>query len=73
MASQNSDEMISIGGRWWSFPGAQIDLYSSEFEWRDGKLWLHDGVGNVVEGVEVDNPELGALAERHGLRETDVF
>ncbi len=73
MASQNSDEMISIGGRWWSFPSAQIDLYSSEFEWRDGKLWLHDGVGNVVEGVEVDNPELGALAERHGLRETDVF
>jgi hypothetical protein len=33
-------------------------MCSSEFEWRDGKLWLHDGVGNVVEGVEVDNPEL---------------
>jgi hypothetical protein len=48
-------------------------MCSSEFEWRDGKPWLHDGVGNVVEGVEVDNPELGALAERHGLRETDLF
>ena len=59
MASQNSGEMISIGGRWWSFPGAQIEMCSSEFEWRDGKLWLLDGVGNVVEGVEVDNPELG--------------
>ena len=58
MASQNLDGMISIGGRWWSFLGTQIEMCSSEFEWRDGKLWLHDG-GNVVEGVEVDNPELG--------------
>jgi hypothetical protein len=49
--------MISIDGRWWSFPGAQIDL-DSEFEWRgDGRLYLHDGVGNVFEGLEVDNPE----------------
>jgi hypothetical protein len=59
MASQNLDGMISIGGRCWSFPGTQIEMCSSEFEWRDGKLWLHDGVGNVVEGVEVDNPKLG--------------
>jgi hypothetical protein len=71
MASQNLDGMISMGGRWWSFPGAQIDLYSSEFEWRDGKLWLHESTGNVIEGTEVS--EHRALAERHGLRETDVF
>jgi hypothetical protein len=74
MASQNSDGMISIGGRSWRFPGAQIETDSWEMEWRsDGKLFLHDGAGNVVEGVEVDNPELDALAERHGLRETDLF
>jgi hypothetical protein len=36
-------------------------MCSSEFEWRDGKLWLHDGVGNVVEGLEVDNPEVLAV------------
>jgi hypothetical protein len=55
MASQNSDEMISIGGRWWSFPGAQIEMCSSEFEWRDGKLWLHESTGNVIEGTEVSD------------------
>jgi hypothetical protein len=25
MAMQDTDGMISIGARWWSFPGAQID------------------------------------------------
>jgi hypothetical protein len=74
MTTQDTDGMISISGRWWSFPGAQIDTDSWEIEWgNDGKLRLHDGIGNVVEGVEMDNPELGALAERHGLRETDLF
>lgn len=64
MASQNLDGMISIGGRWWSFPGAQIDGDSWEGEWRsDGKLYLHDDVGKVVEGIEVNEPEvLGVLA-----------
>ncbi|MFZ0799965.1 MAG: hypothetical protein WCA13_10660 [Terriglobales bacterium] len=58
---QDTDGMISIGGRWWSFPGAQIDL-DSEFEWRgDGKLRLHDGVGNTVGGTEVDNAEVLAV------------
>ena len=57
---QQTVGMISISGRWWSFPGAQIDL-RSEFEWRDGKVYLHDGVGNMVEGTEVDNPEVLAV------------
>ncbi len=60
---QDTDGMINISGRWWSFPGAQIDLHS-EFEWcGDGRLYLHDGVGNAVEGTEVNEPKvLGVLA-----------
>jgi hypothetical protein len=59
---QDTDGMISISGRWWSFPGAQIDEDSWEVECRGyGKLYLHDGVGNVVEGTEVDNPEVLAV------------
>ena len=62
MARQDTDGMISIGGRWWSFPGAQIDGDSWEVEWRsDGKVYLHDETGNVVEGIEVDNPEVLAV------------
>jgi hypothetical protein len=58
MESQNTDGMISIDGRWWSFPGAQIDGVSWEGEWRsDGQLRLRDSIGNMVEGLEVDNPE----------------
>jgi hypothetical protein len=55
-----SDTMtISIDGRSWRFSGAQIDGNSWEVEWRsDGRLYLHDGAGNVVEGTEVDNPEV---------------
>jgi len=57
-----TDAMIGIGGRWWKFPGARIDSDSWEGEWRgDGRLYLHDGVGNVVEGTEVDNPEMLAV------------
>ncbi len=60
MMQHETDAMISIGGRSWRFPGAQIDL-ESEFEWRgDGRLYLHDGVGNVVEG-EADKPEVLAV------------
>lgn len=56
---QDADMMISISGRWWCFPGARIDTDSWEVEWRgDGEVYLHDGVGNVVEGLEVDNPEV---------------
>ena len=57
---QNTDGMISISGRWWSFPGAQIDGVPWEGEWRsgDGKLYLHDGVGNVVEGRELSEAEI---------------
>jgi hypothetical protein len=62
MARQDTDGMIGIGGRWWKFPGAQIDGDSWEGEWRsDGKLRLHDGVGNMVEGTEVDNPKVLAV------------
>ena len=75
MESQNTDGMISISGRWWSFPGAQIETDSWEVEWRgDGRLYLHDGVGNVVEGTEVDNPQVLAVVpmptpEERRLRE----
>lgn len=49
---EDTDVMISIGGRSWRFPGAQLDGDSWEGEWRsDGKVYLHDGVGNVVEGT----------------------
>jgi hypothetical protein len=59
MAQQETEVIIEISGRWWSFPGAQIDGDSWEVECRGyGKLYLHDGVGNVVEGNEVDNPEV---------------
>jgi hypothetical protein len=62
MAQQDTDGMINISGRWWSFPGAQIETESWEVECRGyGKLYLHDGVGNVVEGTEVDNPEVLAV------------
>lgn len=56
---QSTDGMISIDGRWWSFPGAQIETDSWEVEWRgDGRLYLHDGVGNVVEGTELSEAEI---------------
>ena len=56
VAMEDTDGMISIGGRRWSFPSAQIDGDSWEGEWRsDGKVYLHDGVGNAVEGTEVSD------------------
>ncbi len=59
---QDPDVIISIDGRSWRFPGAQIDGDSWEGECRGyGKLHLHDGAGNVVEGTEVDNPEVLAV------------
>jgi hypothetical protein len=59
---QDTDGMISISGRWWSFPGAQIETDSWEVECRGyGKLYLHDDAGNTVEGTEVDDPEVLAL------------
>src|SRR5208283_892909 len=62
MAQQETDAMIGVSGRWWCFPSAQIDGDSWEVEWRsDGKLYLHDDTGNVVEGTEVDNPEVLAV------------
>ena len=64
MAQQNTDVMISIGGRSWRFPRARIKTDSWEGEWRsDGKMVLHDDAGAVIEGIEVDNSEdAGVLA-----------
>jgi hypothetical protein len=62
MAQQDTDGMIGIGGRWWRFQGAQIETDSWEVEWRgDGKLYLHDGVGNLVEGTELSEAEVEQL------------
>ena len=56
MAMQDTDVMISIGGRMWLFPGAQIDGDSWEVEWRgDGRLRLRDSIGNVVDGTELSD------------------
>jgi hypothetical protein len=50
---------ISISGRWWSFPGAQIDGDSWEGEWcGDGEVYLHDAAGNVVKGRELSEAEI---------------
>ena len=61
---QMKDVMISIGARSWSFPGARIDTDSWEAEWRDGngKVYLHDGGGNVVEGTELSESEVEQMS-----------
>ena len=53
MAWQDTEGMISIGGRWWWFP-ARIDA-DSEFEWRDNRVYLLEPNGNTLEGIEVDD------------------
>jgi|SRR5208337_1442395 len=59
MAQQDTDGVIGIGGRWWSFPGAQIGGDSWEGDWRsDGKVYLHDAAGKVVEGLELSEAEI---------------
>jgi len=59
MLHQETVEIIEISGRWWSFPGAQIDAGSWEIEWRsDAKLYLHDDAGKVVEGRELSEAEI---------------
>jgi hypothetical protein len=59
VAMEDTDGMISIGGRWWSFPGTQMETDSWEVEWRgDGRLYLHDSVGNVVKGRELSEAEI---------------
>jgi hypothetical protein len=59
MAHQNTDAMISIGSRWWRFPGARIETDSWEAEWcSHGRMLLHDDTGNVVEGVELTEAEI---------------
>jgi hypothetical protein len=51
---QDTDGMINISGRWWSFSGAQLDGDSWEGEWRDGKVYLHDDAGIVLSEAEVE-------------------
>jgi hypothetical protein len=59
MTQQDTDGMIGIGSRWWAFPSMQIDTDSWEIEWgNDGKLRLHDSIGNVVEGRELSEAEI---------------
>jgi hypothetical protein len=68
MAQQDTDGMINISGRWWSFPGAQIETDSWEVECRGyGKLYLHDGVGNVVEGRELSEAEVEQMSREELL------
>jgi hypothetical protein len=63
MEQQNTDAKISIDGRWWSFPGAQIDGDSWEVEsCGDGQLRLRDCVGNVIEGRELSEAEVEQLS-----------
>jgi len=63
MARRDTDEMIGIGGRWWSFPGAHIETNSWEVECHgDGKLYLHDDTGAVIEGIELDETEVEQLS-----------
>ena len=62
MAQHDTGGMISISGRWWSFPGARMETDSWEVECRGyGKLYLHDGVGNVVEGRKLSETEVEQL------------
>lgn len=62
MAQQDTDGMISISGRWWSFPGAQIDADSWEGESRsDGKLYLRDDAGKMIEGRKLSETEVEQL------------
>jgi len=64
MAQRDADAMIGVSGRWWKFLGAQIETDSWEVEWRgDGKLYLHDDTGNVVEGIELSDAETEQLAQ----------
>jgi hypothetical protein len=55
--------MISISGRWWSFPGARIDGDSWEGEWcGDGEVYLRDDAGKVIKGRELSEAEVEQLA-----------
>ena len=50
MAYPQKDEMVSVGGRWWWFPGALIGA-ESEFEWRDNRVFLMEHGGTAVERI----------------------
>jgi hypothetical protein len=55
----DTDGMISISGRWWSFPGAQIGTDSWEIECGyDGKVYLRDDAGKMIEGTELCEAEI---------------
>jgi hypothetical protein len=62
MIQHETNAMISISGRSWRFPGAQIDGDSWEGEWRgDGKVYLHDDAGKMIEGRELSETEVEQL------------
>ena len=62
MAQQETEVIIEISGRWWSFPGAQIDGDSWEGEWRgDGKVYLRNNAGKMIEGRELSETEVEQL------------
>jgi hypothetical protein len=61
---QDTDGMISIGGRWWC-SGRRDRRRFVGGEWRsDGELRLHDSIGNVVEGRELSEAEVEQLCPR---------
>ena len=50
MAYPHNDELVSVGGRFWWFPSAQIGA-ESIFEWRDNRVFLLQPDGSAVEGI----------------------
>ncbi len=74
MAQQETDGMISVGGRSWRFPGARIDTDSWEAEWRsDRKVYLRDDTGTVVEGTEISEAEVEQLSRETLLADVLEF
>jgi hypothetical protein len=59
MAHRDKDAMIGMGARWWKFPGAQMETNLWEMEWcSDGKVYLHDDTGAVIEGIELSDAQI---------------
>jgi hypothetical protein len=59
MADSDKYAIIGIGSRWWKFPSAQIETNSWEMECRsDGKMFLHDDTGNIIEGAELSDAQI---------------
>jgi hypothetical protein len=50
MAYPRNDEMVRVAGRLWWFPGRQTST-ESQFEWKNGRAYLLEPDGSVVEGI----------------------